>query len=124
MIQRFKFLLISVAMAVFSLVLLGLYYYQFYEVMRIDHSGVIFYFFFSSVLIIGLMEFLMEKIALNASYVYLLTIVLKVGFFMLIFNTRVFSVEHLTGLEKSAIIVPMFVFLGIEAFYLMKKMND
>jgi hypothetical protein len=128
MISKFKPLLVSLSFSIvcFIVLMLGFSFvhYNNFRVIRIDYEGVIMYFFMSAIFIIIMMEFLMQKIALNASYVYLLTIVLKVGFFMLIFNKRVFGIEHLTGLEKSAIIIPMFVFLGIEAFYLMKKMND
>lgn len=122
--KKYKFLVVSVLLAIVLFVALLSCFYAFSDSIRFNYIGVISFYFVSAILIIMLMEILMQKMSLNASYVYLLTIVLKVGFFMLIFNKSVFGIEGLVKLEKLVIIVPMFVFLGIEAFYLMKKMND
>lgn len=69
-------------------------------------------------------ELIAEKLPTQAGYAYLGAIFLKIGFFVLIFKDSVFANENLTKPEKISLVVPLFLFLIIEAAGVSKLLNS
>lgn len=59
----------------------------------------------------------------QAGYVYLISVFIKMGVFVLLFNTSVFALDALTKPEKTTLIIPLFLFLFTEAFLITKLLN-
>lgn len=59
----------------------------------------------------------------QAGYAYLISVFIKMGVFVLVFKTSVFSIDALTKPEKITLIVPLFLFLFLEAIFITKLLN-
>lgn len=81
------------------------------------------FFVFSSILIYGITELISEKLPSQAGYVYLASIFLKIGLFVLLFQDSVFTKE-LSKPERFSLIIPLFLFLIIEAIAISKLLNS
>lgn len=71
-----------------------------------------------------IIELIAEKLPTQAGYAYLGAIFLKIGFFVLIFKDSVFVNDSLTKPEKISLVVPLFLFLIIEAIGVSKLLNS
>lgn len=71
-----------------------------------------------------LVEFVANKLPNSAGYAYLASMCVKIGFFVLIFQSSVFSITAFTTAEKLGLIIPLFLFLILEAGAIFKLLNN
>ena len=77
----------------------------------------------SSIIIYTIIEFIADFLPSQAGYVYLAAIMIKLGFFVLIFNDPVFTVENPPKIERISLVIPLFLFLITEAIAAAKLLN-
>ncbi|MDO6811772.1 DUF6168 family protein [Tenacibaculum soleae] len=78
----------------------------------------------ATIIIYVSLEFLADNLPNEAGYGYLAFILLKIGFFLLIFQDTVFGEEKLVKLEKVSLVIPLFIFLATEAIVVSKLLNN
>ena len=71
-----------------------------------------------------IVEFIADKMPNQAGYAYLASVFLKMGFFVLVFQATVFANEQLTKPERFSLVIPLFLFLIIEAVAISKLLNS
>lgn len=87
-------------------------------------SSVYLFHIIAASLVYVIIEVIAEKLPTQAGYAYLASIFLKMGFFVLIFNTDLFGNEMLTKPERISLVIPLFVFLITEAIAVSKLLNS
>lgn len=75
-------------------------------------------------LIYILLEFLASKMPNEAGYGYLALMLLKIGFFVLIFQDSVFAGDELAKYQRVSLVIPLFIFLITEAIAVSKLLNS
>lgn len=70
------------------------------------------------------LEILADNLPNEAGYGYLALMLLKIGFFLLIFQDTVFPEEKLIKLERVSLVIPLFLFLTTEAIVVSKLLNS
>jgi hypothetical protein len=78
----------------------------------------------STLIIYILIEVISMKLPNQAGYAYLASIFLKIGFFVLLFNATVFSDAVLEKEERISLVVPLFLFLIVEASAVSRLLNS
>ena len=78
----------------------------------------------SVVIVYAIVELVAYKLINQAGYAYLVSVFLKIGFFVLIFKTSVFANEALTKPERISLVIPLFLFLISEAIAVSKLLNN
>jgi len=78
----------------------------------------------SVILVYITVEVVSSKLPNQAGYAYLMMMCLKIGAFILIFQTTVFSKTTLSQAERISLVVPLFLFLIIEAISVGKLLNN
>ena len=124
-LNSFKWLIVFTVLAIFLFVifLVSFSFFETNDSLRFSSLSIVAYFFIASVVVMTSMEFLIRNYDGNSSYVFLLTVFLKIGFFILIFQQTVFNIDAFSGVEKAVLVLPMILFLVIEAVFLMKRMD-
>lgn len=79
--------------------------------------------FIASFTICAIVEWLSSKLPNQVGYIYLSSVFIKIGVFVLVFKSIIFGAENLPMGERISIIVPMFIFLIIEVVYSGRIMN-
>lgn len=69
-------------------------------------------------------EIVAEELPNQAGYAYLTLMFLKIGAFVLIFQSSVFSNDNLTQIERVGLVVPLLLFLLTEAIAVSKLLNS
>jgi hypothetical protein len=64
------------------------------------------------------------KLPSQAGYAYLASMFLKIGFFVMIFQSTIFSDIELEKFERVSLIIPLFLFLIIEAVAVSRLLNS
>ncbi|MCF2876090.1 MULTISPECIES: DUF6168 family protein [Tenacibaculum] len=78
----------------------------------------------AAIIVYFIVEFIADKMPNQAGYAYLASIFLKIGFFVLIFQASVFANEQLTKPERFSLVIPLFLFLILEAIAVSKLLNS
>ena len=78
----------------------------------------------STILIYFIVEMVSWKLPSQAGYAYLASMFLKIGFFVMIFQSTIFSDIELEKFERVSLIVPLFLFLIIEAVAVSRLLNS
>ena len=78
----------------------------------------------ATIIIYVSLEFLADNLPNEAGYGYLAFMLLKIGFFLLIFQDTVFGEDKLVKLEKVSLVIPLFIFLATEAIVVSKLLNN
>ena len=68
-----------------------------------------------SVLIYGAIELMSDYMPTQVGFIYLVTIFIKMGFFILMFKGVIFAEGGMVQAEKYSLVVPMMMFLFFEA---------
>lgn len=99
---------------------------HFLGIRELNYSLLNVYFFhvISTLLIYVIVEVVGWKLPSQAGYAYLAAIFLKIGFFVMIFQSTVFSEIELEKFERVSLIIPLFLFLTIEAVAVSKLLNS
>ena len=92
--------------------------------LQLNYSLLNVYLFFviSSIIVYIFVEVILEYIPQQAGYAYLMSMMIKLGIFMLIFNSAIFTEEKLEMFKRISIVIPMFIFLIIEAVGVSKQL--
>ncbi|MCB4798353.1 DUF6168 family protein [Neotamlana laminarinivorans] len=69
-------------------------------------------------------EVVAENLPNQAGYAYLMLMFFKIGAFVLIFQESVFAKDSLLQVESVALVVPLFLFLMLEAIAVAKLLNS
>ncbi len=77
----------------------------------------------TSIIIYVMIEVVADKLPDQAGYAFLAAVFLKIGFFILLFNGVIFSEIKLELFQRLSLIVPLFLFLIIEAVAIAKLLN-
>lgn len=72
----------------------------------------------------SIIEVLAEKLPTQAGYAYLAAIFLKIGLFVLVFKDSVMANDSLSKPERISLIIPLFLFLIIEAVGVSKLLSS
>ncbi len=78
----------------------------------------------SCVLIYAVMELMAEKLPSEAGYAFLALVFVKMGVFLLLFQSVVFSEEEFKMYQRLSLVIPFFLFLTIEAVGVAKLLNS
>ena len=79
---------------------------------------------FSTVLCVNFALFSnVDKVFQQISFIYLVTIVLKIILFSTFFYKPIFAEESLTNPQAISLLVPLFLFLLTEAFFVVQILN-
>ena len=79
---------------------------------------------FSSVLCLNFVIFSrVDKVFQQISFIYLASIILKTLLFCTIFYKPIFAKESLTNLQAISLLIPLFLFLSTEVFFVIKILN-
>lgn len=78
----------------------------------------------AAILVYSTIVLIAYKIPNQAGYAYLASVLIKMGFFVLIFNASIFSIEILNKQERFSLVIPLFVFLILEAISVSKLLNS
>ena len=92
--------------------------------LSISLLGVYLFHVIAATIVYLIVEFVADKMPNQAGYAYLASIFLKIGFFVLVFKASVFSNEQLTKPERFSLVIPLFLFLIIEAIAVSKLLNS
>lgn len=78
----------------------------------------------SCLVIYLIMEFMADKLPSEAGYTFLALVFVKMGVFLLIFQSVVFSEIELKMYQRLSLVIPFFLFLIIEAIGVAKLLNS
>ncbi len=78
----------------------------------------------ASFVIYASVEFMSDFRPSQAGYVYLTFTFVKLGLFVLVFKNEVFENDVLTMVDRVALVVPLFLFLTLEAVGVSKLLNS
>ncbi len=78
----------------------------------------------SCIVIYVSMEFMAEKLPSEAGYAFLALVFVKMGVFLLLFQSVVFSETPLEMYQRLSLLIPFFLFLVIEAVGVAKLLNS
>ena len=78
----------------------------------------------AAIIVYSIVEFVAEKLPNQAGYAYLASIFLKIGFFVLLFQASVFANEQLSKPDRISLVIPLFLFLIVEAIAVSKLLNN
>lgn len=63
---------------------------------------------------------LIKGLETQLGFIYMPTLFIKAGLFYLVFKSSIFSLEDLSFEERLNLLIPMFVFLALEVFFVVK----
>ncbi|MFD0964569.1 DUF6168 family protein [Pseudofulvibacter geojedonensis] len=78
----------------------------------------------AAVVVYAIIELMADKLPSQAGYAYLAAIFIKMGVFMLFFQESIFGNVNLVKSDKLSLIIPLFLFLIIEAIGVSKLLNS
>lgn len=78
----------------------------------------------AAIIVYSIVELLYAKLPNQVGYAYLMLMCFKIGAFVLIFQKSIFSVELEALQERISLVVPLFVFLIIEALLVGKLLTN
>ena len=77
-----------------------------------------------SIIIYGCIELVAEKLPSQAGFAFLACVFLKIGFFVVLFQTTVFPEVKLEMFQRLSLMIPFFLFIIIEAVAIAKLLNS
>lgn len=78
----------------------------------------------SAVFVYVTVEIVSNYLPNQAGYSYLMMMCLKIGAFVLIFQTSVFAKSPLSQVERVSLVIPLFLFLIVEAIVVSRLLNS
>ena len=78
----------------------------------------------ASILVYLVIEQVAEYVPAQAGYAYLAAMFLKLGFFLLLFKSTLFSEVELLKIDRISLVIPLFLFLTIEAAAVFRLLNS
>lgn len=77
----------------------------------------------AALLVYAVVVIVAKKLPSQAGYAFLAMVFLKIGFFVVLFSSVLFTEARLPMLERVSLIIPFFMFLGLEAIQITKLLN-
>ena len=71
-----------------------------------------------------LVEVVATRLPTQAGYAYLTTVFVKIGVFVLVFKDSILSRQDLPMADRLSLVVPMFIYLILEALYCGRLLNS
>lgn len=122
MIKRILFMLAIIV------VLFAISYSIHSSLIEVDLSFSLFYVYLFHAIAVAIIyvsvELVAEHLPTQAGNAYLVLMCFKLGLFLLIFQTAVFENDALSMPERIALVIPLFVFLLMEAVAVGKLLNS
>jgi len=78
----------------------------------------------SAILVYIIVEVVSNYLPNQAGYAYLMMMCLKIGAFVLIFQSSVFAKSALSQVDRISLVVPLFLFLIVEAVAVSRLLNN
>ncbi|WP_147677686.1 DUF6168 family protein [Algibacter pacificus] len=78
----------------------------------------------AAMLVYVIVEIVAEKLPNQAGYAYLTLMFFKIGAFVLIFQSSVFVNDNLSQMERIGLVIPLVLFLIVEAIVVSKLLNS
>ncbi len=94
------------------------------EIVSYSLMSVYLFHLIASVFVYTIIEAVAEYLPDQAGYAYLASMFLKLGFFLLMFKSALFSGVSLVQVERISLVIPLFLFLIIEAAAIFKLLNS
>lgn len=94
------------------------------ETLHFSLMAIYVYHLFAAAIVYAIVEGVAYKLPNQVGYAYLASIFLKLGFFVLIFKASVFSEVILSKVERFSLVIPLFLFLILEAVFISKLLNN
>lgn len=123
MVKRIVIYILTVLITL-ALFYIGHTYLLKHRVLSYDLLNVYLFHAIASVIVYVILELVAAKLPNQAGYAFLAGVFLKIGFFILLFQAEVFPEESLPKYEKISLIVPLFLFLIIEAIAGSRLLNS
>ncbi|MDH5474453.1 MAG: DUF6168 family protein [Cyclobacteriaceae bacterium] len=125
MIRRVSIYFTALAVVFFVTYFFHSYYHE-DTGQSLSYSLLDMYFFhaISSLFVYIAVEIINLKFSHQTGYAYLVLVFLKIGFFAIIFSSSLLSEISLNMLDRISIIIPMFLFLTLEAIFCSRLLND
>ena len=125
MIKRIGFFVVLILVMFASLFLLNQYFIDQNDAnVNLPLLGMYIFHASSSIIIYLIVEAVFSKLPNQTGFAYLASVFLKIGFFILLFASNVFSDSPLNMAEKLSIVAPFFTFLLVEAAFSFKLLNN
>lgn len=86
--------------------------------------GMYLYHSISGLIVYILIEVVFSRMPDQTGFAFLASVFLKIGFFILIFSSYIYSDSALLVQDKLTIVIPFFTFLLLEAFFSFKLLNE
>lgn len=124
MVKRvLSFLWVAIAIFVVGF-LLHNYLLQHYELsLRYNLFSVYLFHFVASFVVYLLLEVVYSYVPDQVGYGFLMGGFIKIGVFVLVFQTPIFYTENMPFYERLPLILPLFLFLGVEVWSITKLLN-
>lgn len=123
MVKRILFYVVIIVL-LFLIVFFGHQYYLENKTLNFSLLNVYLFHVVSTILIYIIVEFVSWKLPSQAGYAYLASIFLKIGVFVMVFQSSIFSEIELEKFERISLIIPLFLFLIAEAVAVSKLLNS
>lgn len=94
------------------------------ETLHFSLLSIYLYHLIAAAIVYAIVEGVAYKLPNQVGYAYLASIFLKLGFFVLIFRASVFSDVILSKVERLSLVIPLFLFLILEAVFISKLLNN
>lgn len=78
----------------------------------------------ASIVVYVLLEFTFNSVPNQVGFAYLTLVFVKLGLFLIVFNVPIFSEEGLEKFERVSLIIPVFIFLILEALASFKLLSQ
>lgn len=116
----------SIVLFLFVLVYLGLTLVTDEQELTVPYSilGVCVFHAIASVLTYGIVVAVFKYLPSQAGYAYLAAVFIKLGLFVLVFQSAVFSEEALSFSQRLPLVIPFILFLFTEIYALFKLLNE
>jgi hypothetical protein len=119
-----RILVVTAALVVLFLIAFNIHSYLSIKALSFSLLSVYAFHAIAAVLVYVVVELVASKLPNQAGYAYLMLMFFKIGAFVLIFQNAVFAKDQLDQAEKVALVVPLFLFLIVEAIAVGKLLNS
>ncbi|WP_452221551.1 DUF6168 family protein [Lacinutrix salivirga] len=112
----FLCLILSISVAFLNSILIT-------QPLRFSLNAIYAYHGIAALIVYALVAITYKNLPNQAGYAYLTTVFIKMGVFVLVFKNSVFSIDVLSKEERLSLIIPLFIFLILEAIFVSKLLN-
>ena len=119
-----RILIVTAALVVLFLIAFNIHNYLSIQALSFPLISVYGFHAIATIIVYVVVELVASKLPNQAGYAYLMLMFFKIGAFVLLFQTSVFAKDQLEQADKIALVVPLFLFLIVEAIAVGKLLNS